>query len=76
MIRYWGYNHGKHGPAYHVAFQYGGLGGVDGNLAAPACAGLNQAYGDGHVRWKKMRPLAQMEFGGVMHAGPVYFAAE
>jgi type II secretory pathway pseudopilin PulG len=71
----WGYNHGWSGPAYHVGSWYGGLGGIDNNAAAPACAGLNQAYGDGHVRWFKMRPLSQMTFGGVPDIGMNYFCA-
>ena len=64
MNRYWGYNHGRNGPAYHCAFMWAGVGGIDGNISAPACVGLNQAYGDGHVRWFKMRPLSQMAWGG------------
>ena len=72
--RYWGYNHGRNGPAYHAAFMWAGVGGIDGNLTAPACVGLNQAYGDGHVRWFKMRPLSQMAWGGTAGDGYVYFA--
>ena len=72
--QYWGYNHGKNGPAYHAAFMWSGLGGMDGNIAAPACVGLNQAYGDGHVRWFKMRPLSQMAWAGTEGDGFVYFA--
>jgi prepilin-type N-terminal cleavage/methylation domain-containing protein len=29
--QYWGYNHGTRGPAYHGAFLYGGVGGIDPN---------------------------------------------
>jgi prepilin-type N-terminal cleavage/methylation domain-containing protein len=73
MNRYWGYNHGRNGPAYHAAFMWSGVGGIDGNIAAPACVGLNQAYGDGHVRWFKMRSLSQMAWGGNTDEH-VYFA--
>jgi prepilin-type N-terminal cleavage/methylation domain-containing protein len=72
--QYWGYNHGRNGPAYHAAFMWSGVGGIDGNLTSPACVGLNQAYGDGHVRWFKLRPLSQMAWGGVVGDGVVYFA--
>jgi len=71
--RYWGYNHGRRGPAYHTAFLYNGVGGVDANISAPSSAGLNQAYGDGHVRWFKMRPLNQMGYAGPIGVGPNYF---
>ncbi len=71
--QYWGYNHGKSGPASHTAFMYGGVGGVDGNLNSPACVGLNQAYGDGHERWNKMRPLNRMAWAGVTGDGISYF---
>jgi prepilin-type N-terminal cleavage/methylation domain-containing protein len=71
--QYWGYNHGKRSPAFHGAFLYGGLGGMDSDVLASACAGLNQAYGDGHVRWFKMRPVRQLGFGGMPGAGPNYF---
>jgi hypothetical protein len=53
---------------------WSGLGGIDGNLTAPACVGLSQAYGDGHARWFKMRPLSQMAWGGTAGDGFVYFA--
>jgi len=71
--QYWGYNHGSHGPAFHGAFLYGGVGGMDGNVSASLCTGLNQAYGDGHVRWFKTRPLSQLGFGGLPGIGPNYF---
>ena len=71
--QYWGYNHGSRGPAFHGAFLYGGLGGIDANVSAAWCTGLNQAYGDGHVRWFKMRPLRQLGFGGIPGIGPNYF---
>jgi prepilin-type N-terminal cleavage/methylation domain-containing protein len=70
---YWGYNHGRNGPAYHAAFMWSGVGGIDSNITAPACVGLNQAYGDGHVRWFKLRPLSQMAWGGTAMNGVVYF---
>jgi prepilin-type N-terminal cleavage/methylation domain-containing protein len=73
MNRYWGYNQGKNGPAYHCAFRWAGVGRIDGNISAPTCVRLNHAYGDGHVRWFKMRPLSQMAWGGNADE-VVYFA--
>jgi prepilin-type N-terminal cleavage/methylation domain-containing protein len=71
--QYWGYNHGSRGPAFHGAFLYGGLGGIDSDVLVSSCTGLNQVYGDGHVRWFKMRPLRLLGFGGVPGVGPNYF---
>jgi prepilin-type N-terminal cleavage/methylation domain-containing protein len=74
--QYWGYNHGQRSPAYHAAFLYNGVGGIDGNISAPSSAGLNQAYGDGHVRWFKTRPLNQMGYAGPIGIGPSYFVPD
>jgi type II secretory pathway pseudopilin PulG len=71
----WGYNHGLYHPAHHAAGMgmWNGLGGVDTNPQHPAFAGLNQGYGDGHVRWFNRRPLSQMTFGGVPDVGMNFF---
>jgi prepilin-type processing-associated H-X9-DG protein len=38
----WLFNHGKSGASYHIGGQFG----------PPQITGLNQLFGDGHVRWK------------------------
>jgi hypothetical protein len=49
----WLFNHGRFGPSLHIGGQYG----------PPAITGLNELFGDGHVRWKPAGEFdtAQME---------------